>query len=380
MKILCTLIFLIVIKHSFGCVCAPLPEFKSKEDLKGYDFIALVQIKQLAPKDSARLLMRKDGHIGIEVLELFKGESINLLYDPGFNSDCTLSLENNEQWIFFGTIKNGKVEVYSCSYSVKYREANGIREWQYFTGIKQLNVLRSIYGYPTVANNIPKQLYPNGNIEIEQHFSNGQLNGTRKIYYPDGKIFITEDFKNGVRVGFRNYYGKSGQLLKSVSYKNGLIKKSITYQDTTEISWYFNWQTHHNRDPLFGEREHDSTFFVKTLDSLRHLKYWSKEVHIVYTYDNNGRNYKSLLYGYRGNLEGVSSLDWDMQIYEHHNFYKSGRIEIYAKYDQLNNKQVEFDYKEDGTVKNFTGDCELCMVFLGRTLPPAATPEKIYIQ
>lgn len=355
-------------------------DFKSFEDLKGYDFIAFVKIKNLAPRDTnAFMRLRKNGEIGIEILELFKGQPSGSAFDQNFKNDCSLTMEIGEQWLLFGNLVNGKITVSRCSYSVIYRDAQGEREWKYFSGIRQLDILRTLFNHEALPDMKPKQFYPGGNIEIEQSFKNARLNGVRKFYHPNGKLYLVENFKNGIRKGYRNFYGSTGQLLESVRYKNGLKKSSITYQDTAEIAWYLNFQMRHKKDVLFGDHKHDSVFFKRVLDSLRQLKNWAQRPEIIFTYYNKGRSYTMSFYGYSGNMEACGYLDWAKQINEHKKFYKNGKIETYTKYDWLHNEQVEYDYKPDGSRREFIRKCESCKFYFDKD-NPVGSPEKIYIQ
>lgn len=382
MKLLYTLLLLLITKWAFACFCGPLPDFKSKEDLKGYDFIALVTIKELAPVDTASKFMRvhTNGDIKINVIESFKGDNINLLNDPSFYSDCAFDLYPGEQWIFFGTAYNGKMTISRCNYSLRYRDTVGIRDWWYFEGIKQLDVLRTIYGHPAESNVLKKQFYPNGNIEVDQSFKNGKLSGIRKIYYPNGKIHIEEKFKDGNRIDFRNTYHLSGQLIESVKYSHGLIKQITQYQDTTEVAWYMNYETNNNKDPLFGDKDHEPQFFINTLDSLRKLKAWDKQIANIRKYDDNGRSYTYMAYNYKGDTSVVDYLDWDKQVSEHTNFYDSGKAQMYIKLDPVNDKQIEYDYTKEGKRRDFVNKCRSCQFYFNPKSAPQATPQKVYIQ
>ncbi|MDP9078709.1 MAG: hypothetical protein M3O71_14855 [Bacteroidota bacterium] len=382
MKLSITLFLLILRECVFGCTCGMLRDFKSKEDLNGYDFIALAKITDLPKLDPADRFMhtRVSADVNISILELFKGKPTTLIIDPDFKDDCHLNLQTGEQWILFGSTIDGKIIVSKCSYTTNYRDINGGRQWEYFGGIRQLDVLRLLYQHPQVSNMVEKLFYSNGNTELTQHFKNGKLNGVRKIYYPDGKLYITEEFAGGVRVGSRNFYGQSGQVRRSTIYENGLIKQVITYQDTTENAWYLNYQRYHNKDLLFGDRSHDTTFFIHVLDSLRKLKDWEKRIQILYKYSADGRSYKMEMYDYMGHPEADNYVDQQKQLSEYHRFYKNGKLASYQKYDQLHDLEIEYDYGEDGTRHDFVKTCESCKFYFEKDLPPAATPEKIYIQ
>lgn len=324
---------------------------------------------------------RVNGDIGIEVVELFKGKEIKLVTDPSVNTSCMLSVTTGEEWLLFGRIVNGKMTVGRCDYTMRYRESSGQRDWRGFGGVKQLQALRSIYWH--ILKTLPpeKVLYENGNTEIKQSFKAGLPDGMRKIYYPDGKIYITEEFKDGIRVGIRNFYGPTGQLRSSTKYADGLKTEEIDYQDTVEHAWYLNFQIHNSKkDRLFGESDHDSAYFVRKLDSLRRLPDWAKQIAYIYSYTNGGRSYKRRSYNYLGNLEADTYVDWDKQISEHHLYNKNGKTEMYLKYDQRNDEQVEYDYKEDGTRRDFIRKCESCQFYFGADQPPAGAPEVIYVQ
>lgn len=381
MRIVLTVAFLLLNIKLFACSCFIPSAFKNKEDLKEYTFIALVDIKQAAPIDSVNKYMRLrlNGDIKINILEQFKGQATDMVFDPSYNNNCNLNLEAGEQWLFFGYSQNGKTYISRCSYSVRYKSVNGFREWRFFTGIKELDLLRTIYEHRALGNIGNKIFYPSGKIEIKQKIINGRLDGKRSIFYPNGNIFITEDFKKGVRVGYRQIYDTSGHVLKSTKYKKGIKKEEINYQDTAEHAWYINYQIKNHNEPLFGEREHDSVNFVKLLDSLRSLKHWDKEIQSAYIYSNDGLSYKYISYGYKGNLEAEGYQDWNAKINVRRNYYKSGKLQNYIKYDQINDKQIEYDYRENGSKKEFVDKCESCKFYFDINNPQSA-PEKAYIQ
>jgi len=383
MKFICIAVLMLLVKLSMACSCSPLPRFKTKADLAGYDFIAFVKITGQSPLDEKLpgWGIHVNGEINIEIKELFKGKPVKLITDPSYRSDCAMKVNVGEEWLLFGRIFNDTLTVSKCGYSVRYRDTSGQRDWLGFAGIEQFNTLIQIYAHPVPVSHLRQILYPNGKTEIEQSFINDLLSGTRKIYYPDGKIYLTEDFKNGNRVGARKFYGKSGQLLILTLYDDtGLKREEMHYQDTTENTWYLNYQIHHNKDPLFGERNHDSTFFVKALDSLRHLKNWDKQISLKETYSNGGRNLDIISYDYMGRMRSDNHLDWDKQIMEGHLYYPDGKIQDYSNYDQQKNLQVEIDHAEDGTIRTFSDTCRSCKFFFDINLPPVARPEEIYVQ
>jgi antitoxin component YwqK of YwqJK toxin-antitoxin module len=381
MRFIFTTFFLILSIKLFACTCGSMPDFKTVADLKDYNFIALVKVTALAPIDTTSKFMkiRKNGDIKISVMERFKGNVLDTVYDPSFQSDCALNIEEGEQWIFFGYSQNGQTYISRCSYTVKYREVSGKRDWSYFSGIKQLSVLRNLYGHPITSNAVNKQSYPGGRIEVEQNFKNGRLNGQRTIYYPNGLVYITESFNKGERAGRRKEYKLNGQLIKLITYNNNLIKQSITYQDTAENAWYINYQIHHNKDPLFGEKEHDSTYFANLLRSLKKSKDWHKKVSHIASFSNDGLSYKRITYDYKGGLASESFQDWGTKVNDSKVYRKDGTLQYTVKRDQINNTEVEYDYDKNGKPKKFLRRCESCRFYFDIN-QPAAAPEPVFIQ
>ncbi len=74
MKNLIAIVLILINLSAIACHCSVIPEFKNKNDLKPYDFIALAKVVVLSPPDTAKpWLRRRDGNIKIEIMELFKG-------------------------------------------------------------------------------------------------------------------------------------------------------------------------------------------------------------------------------------------------------------------------------------------------------------------
>ncbi len=372
------LIVLLISKNASACVCAPQLDFKTKDDLKSYDFIAFVKITKLSAYHIPRWSnTRVNGNIGIRINELFKGDTTSIVYDSSYDSNCALNIKEGEEWLLFGNVSNGKVSVSVCSFSRMYRDSTEKRDWRSLIIIERLNMLRHIYDHAIPQNTNAKIFYPNGKLEVSQTFKNGKLDGVRNIYYPTGQLYIAEKFKNGKRVEYRNTYMPSGQLIRQTIYRNGLIKQLITYQDTAESTWYINYQVHNNNEPLFGDKSHTPAQFSLMLDSLRKIKHWEKQIAMDKTFGDDGRSYTLKMFDYKGDTSAVGYLDWNKRLYEH-TVYRNGKIEYTAKYDQLNDSQIEHDYDRPGGPKDFISKCDYCRFYFDVNSPPEATPEAIY--
>src|ERR1700761_5983005 len=107
MKLILIILCLFITLPCYCCTCGVVGDFKSKDDLKAYDFVALVSIKELSSLDTSDVFrknvgIRKSGEIKFNVIEIFKGDTTTKVYDENFQNDCTFTLTLNEQWILFG--------------------------------------------------------------------------------------------------------------------------------------------------------------------------------------------------------------------------------------------------------------------------------------
>jgi antitoxin component YwqK of YwqJK toxin-antitoxin module len=379
MKIFFTIAILLSAIKVIACRCESPPEIKNKEELKSYDFIALIKIKGLAPK--ASFGHRENGDIKIEVRELFKGEAIELANDPSFNTSCALTLDEGEQWLFFGNVRNGKVLVGVCTHTRRYSDSTGMRIWWtgYNSAMGAVNKLRELYGHPLVTNAVKKIFYPNGKLEITQSVKNSKLNGLRTVYYPNGTVYMTEQFRDGERIGQKNSYFPDGQIMTHEEYNKGYIKQTVLYHDTAEIVWYLKMRELHPRNSLFSDDNKASTQPLKKLDSLRRAPGWGKQIRSIYLYSKDGRSYSRKFYEFDGKLTAETYLDWEKKTSEHKMYYADGKLQSVLTMDQINDRQLEINYLRDGTKKEFDRKCESCKYYFDPS-KPAATPDKAYVQ
>lgn len=351
--------------QGYCCSCGVIPDFKSAKDLKDYQFIALVTIKKLAPQHPSRWAnIRVNGDVTADVKELFKGKATPSFYDPMFRSDCALPLKVGEQWLFFGNIDSGRVVVQACSYNQLYRRANGEREWQYTTAIRNLDVLRKIFNHSSPQHQ-RRVFYPNGKLELSQHIKDGKLYGERKIYDPEGRLRIQEDFRNNIRYGTRKVYDTSGHVLQVSVYRNGKLTRSVRYQDTAEIAWYFKYQQSKSREPLFSDIKHDSAFFAFKLDSLRKSDKWQQAIELDVRYADDGLSYEHCFLDHYGQIKEYAYQDGINKIRESW-YYSDGVLKSYTKEDGLRNKESFYNIMADGTRKDFERECTSCYIYFDK--------------
>ena len=91
-------------------------------------------------------------------------------------------------------------------------------------------------------------------VMTSENYSNGKLNGLRKVTYPSGKIAEEAYYKNGKKDGSYKKYTESGIVLEESLYKNGefeglaifrspdnvVVAKGIFVKGKKEGIWEFN--------------------------------------------------------------------------------------------------------------------------------------------
>lgn len=382
MKSLITILLTLISLSAIACHCSPAPEFKNKDDLKTYDFIALAKVVALSPPDTAKQwLRRRDGDIKIEIIELFKGGKETVITEPSVNSSCDLGLNLGEQWLFFGSKGKDKIEIGPCNYNVKYSDTSGLRDWRFFSGINRLNVLRNLFNTGQLNSLKDTVRYDNGLPEIVQHFKDGKLQGERQIFYPTGQLYVREKFENGKRIKYRKVYAMSGQLIYEVKYFGLYAKTRTSYYDMLELKKWLPMQARYNK--ITGEiYDDDDPRVKKALDSLFRAATATKSKSILQyktKFSHNGRSYISYSYSQHEKIVGYSNVNSRKKIAELYRYYEGGSIQTYQKLDAVNNQEIEHDYQPDGTRRDFLIPCESCKYYFDPQRDNGSKPEAIYL-
>mgnify|MGYP006146772879 CR=1 FL=1 len=66
-----------------------------------------------------------------------------------------------------------------------------------------------------------------------EYYSNGKLNGVRKVFYKSGVIAEETTYKDGVKEGLYKSYAENGIVLEESNFKNGLYDGMATYRTAT---------------------------------------------------------------------------------------------------------------------------------------------------
>lgn len=218
----------------------------SLSQLKEYDFIAHVKIvdeqdyKNPSKKDNFVSM----GLLTIKIIELFKGDSITQVLEYDRHTSNSIGVSKDEEWILFGKNINGKITIRGCDRDQRYKKADGLRDWKYNYGFRELRKLRELYQHPETeyANEIRQEFYSNGQKEIEETYVNGMLNGERTIWYPNGVLFCKQYYINDTLDGKSEWFYPTGQIYDEDFYLKGKhCNVSRLYYDSIDIRYYIEF-------------------------------------------------------------------------------------------------------------------------------------------
>ncbi|WP_342087420.1 toxin-antitoxin system YwqK family antitoxin [Dyadobacter sp. OTU695] len=332
-----------------ACSCmTDFQRIKSIEDVKDYPFVALVKITSETtnpPSDSSPF---RDAMLGFKIIEKFKGKDIRELIEYDIQSSCDMGIEVGDEWMLFATERNGKLSIGACSRNVRYRDKDGVRDWHFQRGIRELEDLRKLYGYAEKRNRdgVDKQYYSDGKLEVETSYSHGLKNGLRTIYHRNGKVLGKQMFMDDSLQGKSEWFFPSGQLYDQKFYrKDVLINVSRVYYDTTVT----------DRMKKFLIRD-----FYKTEDSLRKT-YSRVQVWLEALYDYNGQIVASKEYSRWGVIQRENIYHFQDSIYTSVFYHDNGQVHTvnhfkdyttptghYQEYDPEGNPTKSWDYDANG--------------------------------
>jgi len=230
MRTLLISISLLIASSSFACVCSNY-KFDSLEEIDQYKFIGLVRIDSLFLLPSDTLDRRISHQVRFSILELYRGDSLTQLEVSGSNhnlkidrwTSCDMGLNLGDEWILFAyETPDSTLQTGYCTFSKRYRTRNGLRDWHYRRGFKEIEQVKNLLNIKdeldTNLNGIYTEKYPDGSIEVESEYRTGLLNGLRTIRYQSGQIMTQEEYSNGLKHGTSKWFYEDGSLKRNYSY------------------------------------------------------------------------------------------------------------------------------------------------------------------
>lgn len=340
MRHILTFLLLLFTKLALACSCGPLGEL-SKIDIDKTDYITLVRIKEILPvKVDSPKYYDSNSFIKIIVEELshYKGnhftEIIVASGHPKFNkwTSCDFDMNEKEEWVIFAEYDKGKPFVYPCWRTIKYKQVNGFRDWQYKRGIKELLFLDEFFNKESqnISNRKGKVKYffPNGNIDRIEHYKKGKLHGEIKYFFPDGALYGKGYYKRGLLNKTFYWYYHDGAIEKKTVYNKGLmVDTSIYYVKTANGYSPFFVSVYNKKGELLLFQHYEGNGLKRYL--------WTENV-----YDPKSHKEKTIFYFESGQIRSVQYRLNKKYIGDYTEYDEQGKIIRQWKYDE-NGKVVK---------------------------------------
>jgi antitoxin component YwqK of YwqJK toxin-antitoxin module len=225
-----------------ACRCSHLGVL-SQRDIDKTDYIALVKIKDILPAtvESPRYYDSKSYFkIVVEEIKHYKGSHLSEIIVAGghekfgTSTSCDLGMMEGSEWIIFAQNDKDRPIVYPCWRTTYYKNADGLRDWQFGRGFQELAFLDTFFKLKKeeslITNGTNKIFFPNGKLEKVEYFRQGKLDGLVEYYYPSGVMFGRIGYKNGVLHGKSLWYYPDGSLQNEEKFLKGIkIDTAIYY-------------------------------------------------------------------------------------------------------------------------------------------------------
>ncbi len=239
MRLQITFLILILFSvKSLACSCVMKPDFKTKEDLNEYKFIAHIKINGVNQAEN----VETDSYVHqmtFEILELYKGENIKDILVSGSHSSlkgwtsCDLGERVGDEWIIFGYYNEHlkKLTTGYCTRSKKIKLINGYEDLKYHNQLtlkKKLQLLFDKKQEEPFYNGKRIEYYNNGNKQLEENYVNGVINGQRILWYPNKELQSNQYYSYGKKKGTFNWYSNKGNLIKIEKFRNDIPVDTTT--------------------------------------------------------------------------------------------------------------------------------------------------------
>jgi antitoxin component YwqK of YwqJK toxin-antitoxin module len=156
----------------------------------------------------------------------------NYYWDNGqlfATGDFTQNHQYGSNWVFYnrngGPYYDGKLDSVSVSGMGLYGTPSTV---SFYSGNNQ-DVIQFYSNYTVRSTErLSKNMregkvyfyFPNGNIQVEANFVNGQEEGTYIVYHENGVPYYQGKYAQGKRVGIWEFYDQEGNLVEQKDYSN----------------------------------------------------------------------------------------------------------------------------------------------------------------
>jgi len=297
-------LFLFLSHDLIACECAVQLNSAIEKKVTDADYVALIKVQKIMPNKS-----KDDYIINVEEIKLYKGNSVKdiIVYGGNWNlhnnyaTSCDLGINENEEWIIFGKKINNEIRIGFCSHSIKYKDADGYRNWMNQYPFKTIEELNTYFKYPSdstaIVNGKRILYFPNGNIEVEENYRSGMKNGPAKYYYTNGKLNGEEYYRKNKLHKTQTWYYPNGDINSIKHFKNGIQRDTSVfnvygYKDHKLYLWSLS--LYNKKGILIHNKSYQLPTFLFSKDD--NLYYLNSErlfdpktrIETYYSYHSNG--------------------------------------------------------------------------------------------
>lgn len=276
------------------------------KSFEGYDFIAHVKVlgvDEVNGPFERNIFRWESALIRIEILELYRGEKVEMIINNDYSSSCGISILKNEEWIVFA-IRNraGDLFIHACTSSTEYRDKDGqkLLRWGYPGRVKHWVDTTCQIALPGIAYSGAEtyhSYYANDQLEEETEYLDGEKHGKSIHYYPDGTLMDERHFHKGKPTDLRRYYKGDGsldfelefnfrgELVRETNYSKGYddLRHEIVYTPETKLEKDFAFRADGTLARLAIRQDWDmlsDRYYDRKEKLIHHLVYdnWEKTV------------------------------------------------------------------------------------------------------
>lgn len=350
--LLLSVLFFSATTESSACFCDLKSDYKTKEDLTEYDFIALVRILKIDTITSGISSQSPIHKTEFEIIERFKGDLITeILVDGGHyalkgtNTSCDLNENAGEEWIIFAYVdkQTKRLITHYCTRTFRHKRNDEYRYKDYGDEITQLDKLRIIFtsaAKKQVKDGAQVEYYSNGQKELEENYINYSLEGKRSLWYPNGQLESVQSYEGGKKDGLFLWYSKNGQLLVKEKFQSD-------HRVDTVIRWY-------EIDTVKYKLKSFSDLNKTNIDSARQL-HSATQVQSKHIYSSTGEPIYFIRFNRNGRLNAERIFNTSLnkvtsRFYHNNGILKSERYEMddknYGVYREWNSSGKQIKYWE----------------------------------
>jgi antitoxin component YwqK of YwqJK toxin-antitoxin module len=342
-----------------GCTCNPLAPIEDISQLAEFEYIALVYVTDVQEGNyNGTGELQDKAKVTVEILTLFKGDSITTLTDLTRNTGCYHTILKGQEWIVFGLKKNNSIEIHSCDYNEIYRDINGDKnEYQ----SEKLETLMDLYNMTKnhPMDGVETKYYRNGNKELEIEYKRDKKQGLSKYWYSNGVLKKEITFINGKPNGWSKSYYKNCNLkyrsfndsmgktegISQGFYNHGQLQSEIQYKNGVPYGVYRSYF-----DTILNSREIEWVMmkYFSDIDSSTHP--WRNiQVNQEWVYDANGNRIIWREYYPNGEIKKEELWDYESDFKTLIYYHSNGRMSSIGYKKKGRNYGYYQSFNEDGT-------------------------------